>query len=271
MSGIKKMLSFNHIGNLGRLANQMFQYASLKGIARNRGYSFIIPPREVFGQIDNNVKNSDVILYDVFDIESKNDIALNEAPLLKERFHHFDEEIFINCPDNVDLYGYFQTEKYFKNIENEIREDFSFKEEIYSACKNFINENFNSEVISLHIRRGDYTSNPNHPIQSLNYYQNALSKLPNVSVIVFSDDEQWCKEQELFKSDRFLISEGNSTDADLCLMHLCNYHIIANSSFSWWGAWLAKSKHTIAPRNWFGGECVNKTIEDYTFDNFEFL
>lgn len=68
------MLSFNHLGNLGRLANQMFQYASLKGIAKNRGYDFAIPPREVFGQQDNNVKNSDVILYDVFNIENTNRI-----------------------------------------------------------------------------------------------------------------------------------------------------------------------------------------------------
>ena len=68
-----------------------------------------------------------------------------------------------------------------------------------------------------------------------------------------------------------MIAEGNSTDCDLCLMSLCKYHIIANSSYSWWGAWLAKSEKVIAPKNWFGGECVNKNIEDMMFDNFEFL
>ena len=271
MSGTGKMLSFNHLGNLGRLANQMFQYASLKGIAKHRGYSFTIPPREVFGQVDSNVRNSDVILYDAFDLENKNDIALNESPILRERFHHFDEEIFINCPDNVDLYGYFQTEKYFKHISEEIRNDFSFKEEVYNLCQSFINDNFDTQVVSLHVRRGDYTSNANHPVQSIEYYERALSKFEQLPVIVFSDDVEWCKSQPIFSTNRFLISEDNSTDADLCLMHLCNYHIIANSSFSWWGAWLAKSKHTIAPKNWFAGDCVNKSIKDYTFDNFEFL
>jgi len=266
------MISLNHLGNLGRLANQMFQYASLKGIARNRGYGFIIPPRCVFGQHDDNVKNSDVILYDVFEkIEKNNDCALQDANSFWERKHEFDEELFINCPDNIDLVGYFQTEKYFKHIEDEIREDFTFNDELYSNCKSFIKENFDSEVISLHIRRGDYTSNPNHPVQPISYYQEALSKLPELPVIVFSDDESWCKEQDLFKGDRFLISEENTTDADLCLMSLCDYHIIANSSFSWWGAWLAKSKKVIAPKNWFGGECYNKSTVDYPFGNFEFL
>jgi hypothetical protein len=266
------MLSINRLGNLGRLANQMFQYASLKGISKNRGYSFIIPPRDVFGQEDGNVKNSDVILYDVFErIERTNDIAFQEADIIWERRHDFDEELFTNCPDNVDLVGYFQTEKYFKHIEDEIREDFTFNEELLFNCKAFLKENFDSDVISLHIRRGDYTVNPNHPVQPISYYEEALSKMPELPVIVFSDDENWCKEQELFKSDRFLISEENTTDTDLCLMSLCNYHIIANSSFSWWGAWLAKSKKVIAPKNWFGGDCTKKSIVDYEFGNFEFL
>lgn len=72
------MLSFNRLGNLGRLANQMFQYASLKGIAKNCGHSFAIPPREVFGQFDLNVRNSDIILYDVFDLESKNEVGIDK-------------------------------------------------------------------------------------------------------------------------------------------------------------------------------------------------
>ncbi|NDB84718.1 MAG: alpha-1,2-fucosyltransferase, partial [Alphaproteobacteria bacterium] len=63
----------------------------------------------------------------------------------------------------------------------------------------------------------------------------------------------WCNEQELFSSDRFLIAEGNSNYVDLCLMTLCSAHIIANSSFSWWGAWLAKNNQVIAPSGWFAG------------------
>ena len=115
-------------------------------------------------------------------------------------------------------------------------------------------------------------TNPNHPTQDVSYYEAALAKLPeDIPVIVFSDDPAWCNEQSMFEDDRFMIAEGNSTDCDLCLMSLCKYHIIANSSYSWWGAWLAKSERVIAPKNWFGGECVNKSTEDMMFDNFEFL
>lgn len=272
-NGIKLMLSFNHLGNLGRLGNQMFQYASLKGIAASRGYGFSIPPRDNFGKVDINVRTSDLNLYDVFDLESKNTIGLIPNLRLSERKHNFDSELFVNCPDNVDLFGYFQSEKYFKHIEDEIRKDFTFKEELSTDCEQFFNMNFlGSKVISLHIRRGDYVTNSNHPVQTLEYYKEALSKFPNdLPVLVFSDDFEWCDEQEMFNSDRFYLSEGSASDADLYMMSLCNYHIIANSSFSWWGAWLAKSEKTIAPTNWFGGECVDKSIDDFAFDNFEFL
>lgn len=267
------MLSFNHLGNLGRLGNQMFQYASLKGIARHRGYEFSLPTKETFGKVDDVVKNSDMSLYDVFDLESRNTIGLIPNPRLSERKHSFDEELFTNCPDNVDLFGYFQTEKYFKHIEDEIREDFTFSEELRVNCNEFIKMiSSDNDVISLHIRRGDYVSNPNHPTQSIEYYSSALEKLPkNANVLVFSDDFEWCDSQELFNDDRFLISENSSTDADLCMMSFCDYHIIANSSYSWWGAWLAKSKKVIAPKKWFGGECIHKNIEDFSFTNFEFL
>ena len=262
------MISFNNLGNLGRLANQMFQYASLKGIARHRGYDFVIPPKNFFGAQDYNVKNSDVTLYDVFNIESRNTVAVVQNPVLQERYHTFDKELFENCPDKVDLFGYFQTEKYFKHIEDEIREDFLFKTDVIKDCREAFKENLgDTEVISLHIRRGDYVLNDNHPVQTIEYYQQALEKLPgDIPVLVFSDDTEWCKAHEFFRPDRFFIMEGNGTEVDMCMMTLASYHIIANSSFSWWGAWLAKSKHVIAPKNWFGGGCVNKDVTDMEFN-----
>lgn len=264
------MLSFNHLGNLGRLANQMFQYASLKGIARNRGFDFCIPPKNVFGQRDPMVR-LDLNLYDVFDIENKNQTGLLPNPVVYETVHTFDEEIFNNLPDDKDLIGYFQTENYFKHIEAEIREDFAFKPELQESCKEFMSS-LGSSAISLHIRRGDYVHNPNHPVQSLEYYQQALNALPaDIPVLIFSDDENWCNQQELFSGDRFMVSQNSSVDADLCLMSLCDYHIIANSSFSWWGAWLARSKKIIAPKNWFGGECINKDTRDMEFENWTWL
>ena len=102
------MISFNNIGNLGRLANQMFQYASLKGIARNRGYDFSIPPEQVFGQNDPLVKTSPLNIYNVFENISSNNIQISKNPILAERMHEFDRQLFDSCPDNIDLYGYYQ-------------------------------------------------------------------------------------------------------------------------------------------------------------------
>ena len=266
------MISFNNLGNLGRLANQMFQYASLKGIARHRGYEFSIPPANVFGKRDPVVATAELNIYDVFGLDKKNKVGLIPNQVLSERMHTFDVELFENCPDNIDIFGYYQTHKYFEHIEDEIREDFTFDSELIKSCKEFLEYTYVfRDVIALHIRRGDYVSNPNHPSQSMEYYQRGLEMLPDLDVIVFSDDAEWCKQQEIFSSDRFSISEGNTTDADLCLMSLCQYHIIANSSFSWWGAWLAKSKKVIAPKKWFGGDCVNKDVSDMEFANWTWI
>ena len=266
------MISFNNLGNLGRLANQMFQYASLKGIARNRGYEFSIPPANVFGKRDPVVATAELNIYDVFGLDKKNKVGLIPNQVLMERMHTFDAELFENCPDNIDIFGYYQTQKYFEHIEDEIRDDFTFDSELIKSCKEFLEYTYVfRDVIALHIRRGDYVSNPNHPSQSMEYYQRGLEMLPDLDVIVFSDDAEWCKQQEIFSSDRFSISEGNTTDADLCLMSMCQYHVIANSSFSWWGAWLAKSKKVIAPKNWFGGDCVNKDVSDMEFANWTWI
>jgi hypothetical protein len=267
------MLSFNNLGNLGRLANQMFQYASLKGISKNRGYDFVIPPKEFFGRTDKNVRQEKYNLYDIFKLEEKNNVGLHQNAILQERMHEFDKELFLNCPDNVDLFGYFQSEKYFKHIENEIREDFTFDKILMYDCKQ-TSSKFIGDVdsISLHIRRGDYMANPNHPVQPLSYYEQALENLPkDAPVLVFSDDPLWCQDQELFAPDRFFISQGNAADVDMCLMSLCSWHIIANSSFSWWGAWLANSKKVFAPKNWFDAECKTKKIKDMAFGDWSWL
>lgn len=249
------MISFNNLANLGRLGNQMFQFAALKGIARHRGFDFCIPPPEIAGQTDVNVRNSDANLYNTFCLENVN-YGLTNYRRITESTFNFDKNLFETCPDETDLVGYFQNEKYFEAIEEEIRKDFTFSEEIQKLCKNLLTE---PEYISLHIRRGDYVSNPNHPLQPMEYYEAALRHFDSdIPVLVFSDDYQWCQRQPLFAPDRFLISENNTTAVDLCLQCMCSYHIICNSSFSWWGSYLARSKKTIAPRLWFGGEISDK-------------
>ena len=248
------MIGFNALGRMGRLGNQMFQYAALRGLARNIGADITIPYYQ--DAVDDGIGNMlRTELFDSFDLIT-NVGLLNKghAPTLHERHFHFDDELFRMCPDHVSLQGYFQTEKYFKHIEGEIREDFTFKEEILTPCKELM---WQLDLpIALHVRRTDYISNSaNHPPCPLSYYEKALKHFDDDrEVIVFSDDPEWCKEQELFSDDRFMVSENEDNRMDLCLMSLCSDFIIANSTFSWWGAWLStnKDKKVIAPVQWFG-------------------
>lgn len=261
------MIGFNFIGRLGRLGNQMFQYAALRGIAHNRDYNFCLPiyQNEIDDGIGNKLRTE---LFSVFRMESITALNIQlidkDRPIVSEKGFEFDENLFNACPDWVSLYGFFQSEKYFKNVEDIIRADFKFKSEILDPCQEMI-EGVDSPI-SLHIRRTDYLSNnQNHNNLGLDYYEKALKEFDdNRQVIVFSDDPEWCKKQELFSSDRFLVSENESGYVDMCLMSLCKDHIIANSTFSWWGAWLCenKEKRVISPRDWFGPNLKNNNLKD---------
>ena len=269
------MIGFNYLGKLGQLGNQMFQYASLRGIVRNRGVDFRLPYHdEVF--VDSLGNKLKIELFNPFVMSNvtQSNIGMiggdnpHDASVIDstrtEGGHNFNEALFNTCPDNVTLYGYFQTEKYFKHIEDEIRQDFTFKNEIAIPCKHRMSEV--DTPIALHIRRGDYLRNAaNHNNLGLDYYERCLKKFDNDrTVIIFSDDPQWCKEQELFSNDRFLVSEGSNSYTDLCLMSLCSDFIIANSSYSWWGAWLSKgvNKVVCAPSVWFGPDNAHLDTSD---------
>ena len=276
------MLAFNQIGSLGRLGNQMFEYAAVRGIAAKHEYKWSIPPFHLTG-IEN------YSLHKCFKLESVKEQNLqvrDDFSYVQERSFHFDEELFNECPDNVSLHGFFQSEKYFKHISDEIRKDFTFHDEHLTPCNEFMGDLKDQQPIMLHVRRGDpnlvdprgfkwsYTQcGDQHPVQPIEYYERALSEFDdNQPVIVFSDSPEWVKEQEFFSSDRFLVSEpqekygdGSYTPySDLCLMSLCSHAIIANSSLSWWGAWLIsnKSKKVIAPKMWFGPAYADKNTKD---------
>ena len=115
-----------------------------------------------------------------------------------EPHYHFSQELLDNCPDNVSLVGYFQSEKYFKHIEDEIRQDFTFKNEVAIPCKHMMSTM--DTPIALHIRRGDFLINhANHNNLRVEYYFEALREFDDGRmVIIFSDDPEWCKEQPLF-------------------------------------------------------------------------
>ena len=255
-------VAFNYLGKLGQLGNQMFQYASTKGIASKLNTSFMIPDhREIF---DDGIGNRyTILLHDVFNLDGQRGILQTQNYIQEENFC-FEEKFFNISPStNVCLWGFFQTEKYFKHIEKQIRKDFTFKDEIKDECDDLIKQFTNP--IALHIRRGDFIwNNKNHPPLSLDYYKSALQLFDSDrEVIIFSDDTEWCKEQELFVDDRFAVAEGGEQFYDLCLMSMCDDFIIANSTFSWWGAWLGNRGKVIAPKRWFGETLGHDTKDLY--------
>jgi len=275
------MLAFNQLGNLGRLGNQMFEYAALRGIAAKHGYDWCIPPYNA-----QSIENYSLhYCFKMEDVKEEN-LQQRNAGFIQERFFNYDEQLVEKCPDNVSLHGFFQSEKYFKNVEDVIRREYTFHDEHLEPCKQIMDEFKDQAPIMLHVRRGDpnltdprgfkwaYTQcSSMHPPQTIEYYERALAEFDdNQPVFVFSDSVKKKKKQEFFSGDRFLISEpvdkyadGSFTPyADLCLMSLCSHAIIANSSMSWWGAWLQANpnKKVVAPKNWFGPAYADKDTTD---------
>lgn len=269
-------ISYNRLGSNGRLGNQMFQYAALRGIAANRGFDWMIPRPDNYG-------DSNYGLFDCFKMESvqESNFGILNSPSRTTGNFHFIQEFFDKCPDNVNLHDYFTSEKYFLNVEDIIRKDYTFKDDILEPCKEIIDEIDNP--IFLHVRRGDYLVKPEaHPACPIEYYEKALTHFDeNSTVLVFSDDIEWCGEQELFQGDRFMLSEYTEKYAqtcdtlqgrqqalipyfDLCMMSLCNGGIIANSTMSWWGAWLIENptQPIVAPNPWFGSMYNYYNMED---------
>jgi hypothetical protein len=252
------MIGHNHLGKNGRFGNQMFQYAATRGIAAWKGYEWCIPPGPKEDEEFNDEENQHK-LFMAFKMSNvvrdwgESRINTLPAPYKQESSFTFDEDLFNNCPDNVNLYGYFQSEKYFQHIEESLREDFTWRDDVRDLCQGLI-DSVGGEAISLHIRRTDHLVKPTyHPVLPLSYYEEALSKFPSgIPVLVFSDEPAWCHEQELFQDDRFMISDSGDNITDMCLMSMCQYQVMANSTYSWWGAWLSNSLNVVGPKLWFG-------------------
>ena len=264
----------------------MFEFAALRGIAAEHGYDMCIPPADHEG-IEN------YSLHQCFKLDHiKTGFIPNENYSLEQTFH-YNNDLFATCPDNTSLYGFFQSWKYFINIHDQIRKDFTFHDDILEPCKEIVEDL--EEPIMLHVRRGDpnltdprgfkwsYTQcGSMHPVQPVEYYEKALSHFDDdQTVVVFSDSVDWVKEQEFFAGDRFMISEPEDKYADgsftpyvdLCLMSLCSHAIIANSSMSWWGAWLIanEDKTVIAPKMWFGPDYKDKDTRDLYYPGWILL
>ena len=273
-------IGYNRLGSNGRLGNQMFQYAALRGISAHKNYEWVIPKPDSYGE-------SNYGLFDCFEMSSvtEENFGFVNGQSVYTGCFNFSKEFFDNCPDNVNLHDYFQTEKYFENIVDVIRKDFSFKVEIKNACLEIISDIDNP--IFIHVRRGDYLNQPdNHPACPLSYYQKSLELFDkNSPVFVFSDDLEWCRKN--FTEDRFLIPTENpiynhlsdTNDGrvksfipyyDLCMMSMCSGGIIANSSLSWWGAWLIENptQPIVSPTPWFGKNYSHFIMSDLIPDRW---
>lgn len=237
------------IKNFGwRLGNQLFQIATAVAISERDGGHVNFP----------TWKYADIF---------EGDFSLIDRPSVYKEwqepgFHYVDIPI-----GTTAINGYFQSEKYFKKYENKIREIFTIKSEIkdsiYEKHKDLLNRN---NVVSVHLRRGDYLNYPDHhPVMDLNYFMKAMKKFPKDSIfLVFSDDPQWCKQNFPGIDEKFFIIEGQTDIEDFTMMTMCNHNCIANSSFSWWAAWLNNNpdKIVVAPKKWFGPAYANYDTKD---------
>jgi len=188
-----------------------------------------------------------------------------------ERKHFAFDPAILKLPNNIYLSGYWQSEKYFKEIEDIVREEITLKDAVTSqsiAVEQEIKSLKNT--VSLHIRRGDYVSdikaNNYLGLCPLDYYNKCISVLGNelgeLNLFIFSDDLDWVKKNLNTDHQKYFVEHNKTENAheDIYLMSICEHNIIANSSFSWWGAWLNKNKKkkVFAPNQWTAKENCNK-------------
>jgi len=228
----------------GRLGNNLFEIATVLGLSGMR---------PVFG----SWKYKDVFDWDlVFDDRSCQGIIWN----------NYLESVFTYLPvlclngKNLKIHGYFQSYKYFD--EETIMQKFKFKESIVSNLREKFKEYLPARTCSIHVRRADYLNDyPTHLTLGRDYYGECFDAVDFETdhYIVCSDDIEWCKEN--FVGKKFVFVEGQLDYEDMCLMSLCDNNIIANSTFSWWSAFLNanRNKKVLCPddHRWFGVDHLN--------------
>jgi len=272
----------------GGLGNQMFQYAAARAVALRRNSELKLDTGDFgnitgFAGVDSRYYALGCFALDV-KVATKDEImacreswrdslpkglrrsldSVTPASMLryvKERQFNFDKRI-LSLGENVYMEGNWQSEKYFSDARGAIRSDFAFKGALSGRNMELASMMGQADAISLHVRRGDYVTNAKtnavHGTCTLEYYGEAMKRaaadLAMPHFFVFSDDIAWTKAN--IKSEfPTTFADGNIERPyeDMHLMSLCKHHIIANSSFSWWGAWLGANplKRVFAPPNWF--------------------
>jgi hypothetical protein len=274
----------------GGLGNQMFQFACGKAMALRYNSIFKLSLQKLNTDefstarpFELNIFKTNVAISNAQELNRFSPKSLLSKVFFKwlknyrcytEKSFAFDTALF-KQKGNLFLKGYWQTEKYFETYKSIIRNDF-----IFTAQKNkrtIQHEKIIEEcnAVSVHVRRGDYVSSPIansfHGVTNLDYYEMAMQKIEEFVdkpfYFLFSDDAQWVKEHLIKdKKNIIVIEHNNGMDSwqDMYLMSKCKHNIIANSSFSWWGAWLNKNvnKIVIAPKQWFANKEKNEQTQD---------
>jgi len=271
----------------GGLGNQMFQYAlyyKFKKLGKNvfldlSLYRSKIEKRKYELGIFRNVAFDEAVENECRcmrgDYKNIIDIILRKFNL-KKYYYREKEEKFIGDIYNknrIYLDGYWQNEKYFRDIRQDLLLQFQFPPLQHVENINVAKAIQETNSVSVHVRRGDYLNNKKMYgcLYQTDYYRNAIKyicdRIENAVFFVFSDDIEWSKKH--FKGCQFVIvdfNRENQSYIDMQLMSLCKYNIIANSSFSWWAAWLNqfRDKIVVAPKFW----TINKNIPDIVCDEW---
>lgn len=264
---IPEPVGYNIVKVMGGLGNQMFQYAFYRALLEY-GHDTVINNDSIVGdmrkfELENVFPNVNIAYDEKHQYESyKNPLSFHE--FYQEPAHSlYDKTIFKK--KDCSLLGYWQSEKYFKNIENIIRKEFTFFPEERSLVELSLQIQGEENSVSIHIRRGDYLNVPDlyYGICTLDYYKKAIdfirTKISNPKFYVFSDDIEWTKSNLTILNGVYISSEMFASYQnwyDMYLMSCCHHNIIANSSFSWWAAWLNphQEKIVVSPDRWINGE-----------------
>jgi GR25 family glycosyltransferase involved in LPS biosynthesis len=269
-----KSIEFKNRSNLsvrikGGLGNQMFQIATLYAAAKDNNMDPIVEKVKVSPGSISRPTYWDTVFSHVNTSKSLQSYKFN---IMKEPNMSYNK---IRVPHNVHIMmdGYFQSPKYFDNHRNVILELFKLPNNIMKnieKVKNDIISKFEEirPIVSVHVRRGDYLKLKHvYNILDMDYYNNAMSQFNDCNFVVFSEDITWCKEN--FKNENiYFIEEQNHMNindvTEMYLMSMFDHNIIANSSFSWWGAWMNNNpcKKVIAPKNWYSNSDMNNLNRD---------
>jgi len=266
------------------LGNQLFQYAHAKALSIKLDQELLFDLRfferwkddiyrlHRFNTIVNSADQSDIARLKRQlkkpDIYRKIIRRLGFSPYKNTKYHFENERLDHISIDELkgykDLYvsGYFGDRKYFAGIEEIIRKEFTLKEPLNIANQKILDQIKKTNSVSLHIRRGDYVGNAFFAEIPLDYYRKSIHHIetlyPGSTCFIFSDDIPWAREHLIMSQECVYVDiNDSSTDyMDLMLMAACKHNIIANSTFSWWGAWLNSNpeKIVIAPKIWFNNE-----------------